>query len=291
MRRREALLGLVLCVFAVSGLCATTAYAATLKISPLRYDAALVEGEKKKGFVDISNPTSTAVKVRFSVQAFRQTDDNGSLEFYDNEAVQAGVLLDLKEAEIGPREALHLAFVLDGSRLPTGDVFAAIFAATEPSIKAPAEQSVRVGALIMLSNMTPSKHVASVSSLSVPLFQFGDGLLFHFDVHNDTDSGQATGFSPEVNISAWPYVEEKTTGPLVFAGRTRTVEYVKNGNYLGIIQVKIGSGSSEKTAYSVVVTGNWRYLLPIILLSGVAALILVRRFGRHLSGAKHTQKG
>ncbi len=257
----------------------TSASADSLKISPLRYDASLKEGEKQKGFVDISNPTAEPVNVKLSVQGFRQTDDNGALTFYDNEAIRAGVLLDLSEVAIAPRENLHLAFVLDGTRLPSGDTFAAIFATTVPNKASASVQTVRVGALLVISNGTPSAHDAVIQDLSGDMFQVGDGLSFSFGVHNTAALDKNTGFSPTITVSAWPYVNDTVTGPLVFAGRTRVVDYIKTGNYVGILAIKVKTGDSEQTIYRLAITGNWRFLLPILV--GVAA------FAIWLSGRVH----
>lgn len=56
---------------------APSASATSLKISPLRYDTTLSAGEKKKGFVDVTNPSGSDVHVMLTVQAFRQTDNTG----------------------------------------------------------------------------------------------------------------------------------------------------------------------------------------------------------------------
>ena len=96
--------------------------AASLKVAPLEYRTTLKQGEKKKGFIDVSNPTKETVRVRTSAQAFRQIDDNGSLQFFDNEQVSAGVLLDLDEFELGPLEAVRMYFILDSTRCVRGDL-------------------------------------------------------------------------------------------------------------------------------------------------------------------------
>lgn len=248
--------------------------AESLKISPLRYDTTVLSGEKKKGFVDITNPSAVTADVKLSVQAFRQTNNSGSLEFYDSEALKEAVKLEFTEVELGPRETLHLAFLLDGARLPNGDNFVAIFASTIPEKTSVSTASVRVGTLLFIENDTPSSHKATVDQLSVPFFQFGSGLTAQFAVHNTAKLGEMTGFSPKIAISAWPYVKEEVTGPLVFAGRTRNVTYVKNGNFLGIVAFTAQVGSSEKTAYSIMVTGYWRVLLPTLIVVAGATIWL-----------------
>lgn len=258
-------IGFTLAMVTLCVLSATNVSAATLKISPLRYDTTLSAGEKKKGFVDITNPASSAVHVLLTVQAFRQTDNTGSLEFYNDEKVRQGVLLDYTETTLGPRETLHLAFVLDGSKLAQGDNFAAVFATTVPAEAGAGEQVVRVGSLLVISNGTPSIHAAEIQNMSSQFIQFGDGIQFSFDVHNTAEQGASTGFAPSITITAWPYVNETVTGPLVFAGRTRAVTYVKAGNYIGLINIKAKTGNSEQNTYAFVMSGYWRFLVPFAL--------------------------
>lgn len=241
---------------------APSASATSLKISPLRYDTTLSAGEKKKGFVDVTNPSGSDVHVMLTVQAFRQTDNTGSLEFYDDEKIRQGVVLDYTEATLRPRETLHLAFVVDGSKLASGDNFAAVFATSVPARSGAGEQTVRVGSLLIISNGTPSVHVAEVQNISSQFLQFGEDLRVSFDVHNTGEAGASTGFAPSVTISAWPYINETVTGPLVFAGRTRAVTYVKAGNYIGFLNIKAKTGSSEQNTYAFVMTGYWRFVAP-----------------------------
>lgn len=269
MRWRVATLG-VLIVSCWTLLSATSVSATTLKISPLRYDASLEKGEKKKGFVDITNPTDNVVKITLSVQAFRQKDDAGTLEFYDSSAVQEGVLLDYSEVELLARESFHLAFRIDGSKLPSGDNFAALFAATVPDTNGAGEQTIKVGTLLIISNATPSAHEAVIENLNGSLLQFSDALRLSFGVRNTADASMATGFSPTITVRAWPYIHDTVNGPLVFAGRTRQVEYAKTGSYLGILAVTVATGDSSQTMYRLAVTGYWRVIVPL-----VAALIVL----------------
>lgn len=257
--------------------------AASLKISPLRYDAELSIGEKKKGFVDITNLSAQEADIRLSVQAFRQINDSGALEFYDSRTVQEGVLLDYSEVTLGPRETLHLAFLLDGTKLASGDNFAALFATSIPDESGAGEQAIRVGTLLIISNATPSIHTAVIQDLSGQLVQFSDGLRVTFDVRNTAEVGSATGFSPTITVRAWPYVNDTVSGPLVFAGRTRTVDFVKKGDYLGILAIRVKTGNSEQVIYRLAITGYWRLLLPIL----VAAAVVTIWFARYVRKRSH----
>lgn len=273
---------LVLVVIAVciSGLATQgVAGAMSLKISPLQYDVSLNDGEIKKGFVDITNPGNDAETVEVKVQAFRQTDNNGSLEFYDDSRVSEGVLLDYSEAEIGARETLHLAFSAESKELPAGNVFAAILASTKPKVQTALAQSVRVGALLFITNGKPVTNEATVNDITVPLFQFGNGLGAHFSLQHTTKDG--TGFFPTVTVSVAPYSTDTVTGPLVFPGRSRQVDYVKTGSYFGIVKYTIATATSKQVAYSFVMTGYWRGVVPIVTAVIVIAALLSYRLIKH----------
>lgn len=263
---RFRLLGLGLLAVAILAFHAPSVGAVSLKISPLRYDVSLEQGETKKGYVDVTNPTLETVHTKLTVQAFRQIDNEGSLEFYDSEAISTGVLLDYTEVDLAPRETLHLAFVLDGTKLPSGDSFAALFASVIPKALGASEQTIRVGTILVINNGTPSAHSAVVENLSSSLFQFGDGLRVTFDVRNTAKLGESTGFAPSITVTAWPYVDDTVQGPLVFAGRTRVVSYEKRGNYIGVLGIKVKAGDSEQIVYRFVVTGYWRFVLPFVVI-------------------------
>lgn len=276
---------LVLVVIAVciSGLATQgLAGAMSLKISPLQYDVSLNDGEIKKGFVDITNPGNDAETVEVKVQAFRQTDNNGSLEFYDDSRVSEGVLLDYSEVEIGARETLHLAFSAESKKLPAGNVFAAILASTKPKVQTALAQSVRVGALLFITNGKPVENKAVVSGVAVPAFQFGNGIEAKFNIQHATKNG--TGFFPKVTVSAAPYITDTVDGPLLFPGFTRQIEYVKNGSYFGIVRYAIATGGSQQVAYSFVMTGYWRGIVPAGLALMVIGVLVLSRLARRTKG-------
>lgn len=257
---------------------APSAGAQSLQIRPTIYqNITLGAGEKKKGFVDISNPTAQAQIVDLDVQAFRQTDDAGSLAFYDDAQVKAGVQLDLSQVELGGHEAIRVYFLLDGTKLPNGDVFAAIFAQTAPSSGA-AAQSVRVGTLLALTNGTPAPHRADITNLNAAPFQMGEAVTATMSVTNPAKNGEATGFFPEITVDLQPYSSKKVTGPLVFAGRTRTIDYRQAGNYFGIVRLQATAGGNGQARLIFVMTGYWRWLAPLIVAVGIAVLALL---GRH----------
>lgn len=250
-------------------------HAAGLKLAPLEYRTTLKSGEKQKGFVDVSNPTKEAFRVTVSTQAFRQIDDNGSLEFFDDERVSSGILLDLDEFDLGPREAVRMYFVLDGTRLPPGDVFAAIFMTTTPEKYqgSGVGQSVRLGTLLSVINGTPGDRSAEVKSLRVPFFQIGDVVRGTYHIKNTGNPRKATGFYPEVMVSAWPLGDEqKHKGKLVFAGKTRQNDFELSAPLFGLYKVTARYGTSERDQLVFVAR-------PVVLL-GVGAAVMVLGFAR-----------
>lgn len=261
-----ALLGFVLLT---STLPADDTAARSLKIAPLEYRATLEKAEIKKGFIDISNPDYEKIVVDLKVQGFRQIDDQGSLEFYSDQQMSAGVKLDFAKVTLGPREAIRVYFLLDASKLPTGDIFGAIFASVRPDGDAAAEQSVRVGALLMLTNGTPSAREAEVTAIDVPFWQMGERITGSYKVKNTADPSESTGFFPEVDVRVQPFtISEKVSSPLVFAGRERSANFELETQRFGLYRVSASFGESSKSQWVFVV--NWRLVGALILLAVLA---------------------
>lgn len=274
---RRGLVGLTLTLAVLVGL-PFMAFAQSLKIAPLIYsDVVLAKGEVKKGFVDVSNPDSTKSIVTLQVKAFRQIDDEGGLEFYASEQVAAGVKLDFDRVTLEPRGAMRIYFVLDGAKLPQGDVFAAILASTVPSGTAAAAQSVSVGTLLVIQNGTPASHQADITEFRASWLQIGDGLSASMKLRNPAEPKSATGFFPSVRVATQPYGATAVKGPLLFAGRTRSIEYRQNGDYFGPIYLKASSGSNEKGQLVFAATGYWRWLAPVLVCVAVGIFVIARR--------------
>ena len=252
----------------------------TLSVQPLQYREALQPGERKKAFIDVTNPASQSATVQFSVQGFKQVDNKGGLEFYDDERLQNGIQLDYQEVEIPAYRTLRLYFVVDGAKLPTGDVFAVIFATTRPEqgIAAP---SVRLGTLIMLTNGAPGARDAQIESLAVATVQTGESLRGEVRVKNTAPAKSASGFFPEIKLSVWPFGPTRTVAaPLVYAGNTRAVPFAMPSNQIGIFKVTASYGQSRKEAWVVLVTGVWRWVAVAIAATG-AIVILGLAWLRH----------
>lgn len=229
--------------------------ALSLKVAPLEYKTTLKAGERQKGFVDVSNPTGQTVNVKTSVESFTQIDDKGSLEFSKNDQLSAGVLLDLDEFTLGPREAVRMYFVLDGTKLPTGDLYGAIFFSSTPVGQATVGtgQAVRLGSILSIVNGTPGSRKAEVISLNTPSLVLGSSLSGTYQIKNIGDPNTSTGFYPNVRVSVWPFGETKVkNGPLVFAGRSRENSFDLNTPWLGVYKVSATYGNSSQSNWILV---------------------------------------
>ncbi len=258
----------------------TDAHAVGLQVTPNEYKVELAKDEKKKGFIDVSNPLGEEVSVKTSVQAFEQTDNEGSLRFYDDKQIQAEVKLDLDQFKIGPGETMRMYFMVDGSKLTSGDVFGAIFFTTEPTKTGGVGQSVRLGTLLSITNGTPSDRRAEITALETSFWQFGQGIQGSYTVRNTTEVSKKTGFYPNVTISMNPFsLTEKHDSVLVFAGRERSNDFdLDIGNRFGLYVLKASYGDSSREELVFVATGYWRYVMGVLVPLGVATgVYFIRR--------------
>lgn len=258
---------------------APSVQADSLRIRPLQYQTDLKKGEKKKGFVDITNPTADTVTVALYVNGFRQTDNSGNLTFFDSEQIKTGLLLDYDSATIGPYQTLRLFFIADGTKLPPGDVFGVLFAHTKPAGRPGTNTTVRVGSLIMITNQTPGARHAEISRLDVPFMQLGDGVGGIIAVKNPAPPGSATGYFPAMTVELWPWGgKTEFTGPLVFAGNTRTFDFYMPGSLFGVFIVKARANDAEQTAVMIAMTGWWRAVGPIAAMVIIAGAVFLKRY-------------
>jgi hypothetical protein len=245
-------------------------------LQPLQYAETLQKGERKQAFVDITNPSHQPTVVQFSVQGFKQIDDKGTLSFYSDEKISSAILLDYQEREIPAKKTLRLFFVVDGAKLPTGDVFAAIFAQTKPKEGAGA-LSVRVGTLLILTNGTPSARRAEVTSFTTPLFHFAESITGEIKIKNTAPANTSSGFSPKVTVRMWPFgLDRAVQGPLVFAGNTRTIKLDQPTNLFGIYKISASFDASAKDRWVILVTGVWRWILPLVFLVAVTGFVIYK---------------
>lgn len=257
-----------------------------LQVQPLSYKTSLDSGEKKKGFVDISNPTGEQLRLKSSVLAFRQIDDRGGLEFYDDPAVSTGIVPDLEEFDLGPREAVRMYFLIDGAQLPPGDVFASLMVTTLPASQASGTTgSVRLGTLLVIENGQPGPRQATIESLDASRLQFGTGIHGSYEVSNNADPGTSSGFFPDVTVKLTPFGASKAQqAPLVMAGKRRQAEFTLAGDRLGVYRLSVGLGSSEQSRWILVATGYWQWLLPTVVAFATISPLLWKAIKRRPRG-------
>lgn len=263
-----------------------------LKIAPLEVRAELKKGQKKKGYVEVSNPSNKTVQVVSSVRGFKQIDDSGALRFYQDEQIEAGIQVDLNEFELPPWSAARVYYLLDGTKLPTGDVFAAIFFSTsqqQDSVLS-IQPSVRVGTLLSIVNGTSPSHQATITKLEVSLFQFGD-IKGTYTIKN-TGKEDSTGFYPQVKLGLQPFSQtEEVTSRLVFPGIERANNFSVTPNYPGIYQLKVTHQDSEKSTLVFVVTTELiiGLVVFVVLVLVTVRLMIVRRSRRPRKYARRPQ--
>jgi hypothetical protein len=265
--------GLCLAAILVSlGISAQPAHAMGLMVQPLQYNITLKQGERQKGFVDVTNPSSLVATVVTSVQAFRQIDNKGTLQFFDSTATKEGIIPDLNTFELGPRETVRLYFVVDGTKLPSGDVFAALFVTIQPPSTATVSgtrQTVRVGTILSIVNGTPGSRTADVTDLSVGFFQFNTKITGTYTVKNTADPTKTTGFYPEVMIQMTPLQQRQaSTSRLVYAGNTRTNPFELTTSRFGFYRISASYQGSQQSRWVFIVSGIWRWVALGTLAAG-----------------------
>jgi hypothetical protein len=242
-----------------------------LQLQPLQYEESIKPAERKKGFIDITNPSFQDSRVKFSVEGFRQIDDKGNLAFYPSDQLRAAIQLDYDEYVIPAQKTLRLYFIIDGAKLPTGDAFAAIFAQALPEAAGSASSSVRIGTLLILTNGTPSEHSAEVTKLQMPWLQLGESLTGVITVKNTASKTASSGFFPHIELTVWPFGKTETVrGPLIFAGNARAIKINQSSSQFGLYKVTARYGSSQQEQWVVLITGAWRWIT-----SSVAVLIVL----------------
>lgn len=263
----------------------TVSAADTLQIRPLLYQEKLEKGQAKRGAVDIANGSDKEAEYSLSVRLFRQTGNDGSLEFYDNPDVTDGIILDITEIDLKAKEAARITFSVDSSKLPEGDVFAVILATTKhttsPQSIVPAAQ---VGTLLILQNGTPGPRDAQIEALDIPQIQTGDRVKGTVTVKNPAAAETSTGFFPHMSVRMEPWGSTtQFNGPLVYASRSRTFDFSVPSNQFGIFKVTVTANNVSESRYVFLVTGIWRTILAIgiVGLLVIAVGIAVWRIRRH----------
>lgn len=262
----------------------------TLQLRPLMYKESLDVGESKRGVVDIANGSDQTAQVVLSVRFFRQTGDDGTLQFYDRPDETDGIVLDVSDIELSPKDAARIGFTVESSKLPQGDVFAAIFATTKSA--GPADSivpAVQVGTLLIIENGRPGSREAVIAKLDIPFLQIGDQLKGTVAVANPADANKATGFFPNMKVSMAPWGRStQFEGPLVYAGRTRAFDFSVPSSQFGIYQVTVGANGADDVRYVFLITGIWRQVVLYALLG--LALIAMAAVAYYRLNRRHKQR-
>lgn len=265
------------------GLFAFTSHAnaSGISMAPLKYQSDL-NGKVKKGAVDISNRSGYAQKVTVQIRAFKQVDNKGALGFYEDPLISAGITPDYDHFTLKPNESIHLFFQLNGHRLPKKQIFAAILAQAQP-IKASYNITpvLRVGTLLILKNGNgdPPKQ-GEISGWNVSLFQLGDSVNGSFDFKNTEKGDRASGYFPNFTMSGIGNAY-KFRGNLLFPGIERQQQFELPGSRIGIYNLTLASDANAGASqWVVVLTGYWRWLLPLIVIALVTVVIVSIKFLR-----------
>ncbi len=265
------------------------ASAPALKVAPLMYRQTIQDNTPKIGYVDVSNPTDGPLTINTQVQAFRQINLSGNLEYYDDPAIAKGIKFGLMQFTLGPREAYRVAFTVDPRELPKGGVYAALFFQTVPppqngGVSFIAE-SAKVGSLLVITNGNGERS-GTITGAPGP-FQFGSGITGTLAYRNDGQPPMGVAYNPQLSIKAGPFGEPaEYNGPLIFPGNTRSMDYQRPGDYFGIFPLVVEDRVTGKTSYHwmLVVTGNWRPALAFLV------PLLAFLFWRHRHRLRHPRR-
>lgn len=274
MRSRSLVLWLLSTVVVSVVLFFTPAHAIGLRVAPVEYRATLSESEKKKGVVDITNPHDTeTIVVGVTAQGFRQINSAGDVEYYDDSRITAGLVPDFGTFSLKPHETMRMYFLLDGTKLPTGDVFAALVFRTKPVENLVATglvNELQVGVLFSVVNGKVGDRQAEITNLDIPFWQLGGTVTGHYSIKN-TSNTKGAGFFPEVTVALNPFTRSTTvTSPLVFPGIERSKDFNLSTDRFGFYKLSISFEGSTKEQW-VFVASSWHLQLiglSILLVGG-----------------------
>jgi hypothetical protein len=250
-----------------------------IQVSPLKYQDTMFGSTSKLGFVDVSNPSDSTIAIHSDVQAFRQINLSGDLQFYQNDAIKQGIAVSVADFELGPREASRIAFTIDPKKLPKGGIYASIFFSTTPKATSRSGtvilQSAKAGTLLILDNGGVGKKFGKINTSKLPFFQLGNGLTGEIDYSNTGKLPEAIAYNPNVGVRAsWWGRLSHINGSLIFPGNTRSLKFEKKGNYLGFVPLVLKDKDTGRQSVEVVfaITGYWRQV-TLILVLGVSLFI------------------
>jgi hypothetical protein len=274
--KRYSLLLIFTCLLTLFG---APAYAdqASLKIQPLQYREYLQTGEKKKGYIDVSNPTSSPLKVAVDVQAFRQVNNKAEVAFCDDEQIKQGIKTDYDTIDLAPKQALRMVFLVDGGKLPRGNVFAAIFFTTQNTDIFVSSQQVRLGTILSLVNKTPpSQHIA-VTNMELAPVQMGDTVAGTMTIKNIGNPKKESGVYPKMTIKIDPVFasEYHYEAHLVFPGIARENTFSLPANRFGVYRLSVSDAKGVELAsqWFVAMTGWTRLLIVATIFLGLGYVL------------------
>lgn len=264
----------------------------SLQVAPLSYSGNLSGHTVESGFVDVANPTDETVTIVSDVQKFHQVDVRGDLSFAPDAAYSQAIKVGLSTFQLGPRQAVRVAFTINSSVLPKGGVYAAIFFRTQPppqsSDSSFVVQSANVGTLLILTNGGPGAHRGAINSLDLAQVQLGGGISGSLMYQNTDNSPTAVGFDPALStrVTPWGKAAGFTSG-LVLPGSTRKFDFTRPGSFFGYLPVTVtdaAAGGVHATAWVFVDTGIYHWLVPLILVLLIFLVIILVKFARRAKG-------
>jgi|GEM_PF-796674 len=251
-----------------------------LQLNPLEYQSSLKGPDVENGFIDVANPGDTSINVVASVEGFRQADLAGDLSFFTSSQLDQGIVVGLPQFNLGPRQAVRVAFSVDPGELPKGGVYAVIFFRTVPPSQSSSTsfiaESANVGTLLLLQN-GPAQDIGRIRQFSLGFWQFGSGLSGGGQYENTNATAAPVAFSPKLTSHVWPWGRATGfTGPLVLPGATRTFTFNRPGSYFGLLPVTLTDPTSGAVTIRWVLacTGLYAFALLIVVLLGLLALIM-----------------
>ncbi len=256
---------------------------AGLQLVPLKYEDTLSGTQIKTGFIDVSNPSDTTVTVVTDVQGFRQADLDGNLAFFADDALKAGIVPDLKQFSLGPRESIRVMFQVNPVKLPRGGVYAALFFRTiPPAVKSNVSyiaEAANVGTLLMLQNGGTTEKVGEIIELKLPFWQFGRGLAGQVQYRNTNRNVGGAAFNPELESQVLPWGRQvKGLGPFIMPQTTRQFSFNRPGAYAGLLPVTVTDTTSGKHVTRWVLACTGWYQLAGLLVALLVLVWLMRRW-------------
>ena len=251
----------------------------SLRIQPLIYKETITGADRKRGYIDIANPSGNEQTISVAVKGFKQVDNGNRLEFFDSAQLKEAIVVDKKSFKILPQQAVRVFFGVEGKKLPSGDVLAAIIFTTgqKSSTKgrATVSQAASVGTLLTLLNPDDSAHKADIVKLDVDFFQLGLKLHGSYTLKNTAPEGSANAFYPVVERMYSPFgkpVKQQTS--LLSAGVVRTTELSSSENMFGLYKLTVSQGTSVKDVWVFTILG-WGWAIAASIFSLFAALIVM----------------